>query len=311
MNSLRYSQTSDYEMTTGFKTFVRRLPDTGQSTCYNDTTSITCGSDVNFDGQDANYSKNAQSFTDNSNSTITDDNTRLMWQKENDNTQRTWEDAKIYCANSSLGGYSDWRLPSLKELQSVVNKDIHTPSINQNYFPNTYSSYYWSSITYVSSTPHAWYVHFGLGNGNGRKKTLSSYVRCVRRGSESVLWAFDFSDNGNTISHGSTELMWQKEDDDIEKDWGSALSYCEDLNLGGYSDWRLPDVNELQTIIEYGKYQPAIDSNYFPGTNSSYYWSSTTHTRLRSQASFIDFGYGYLQEFHKTSSFLVRCTRFE
>ena len=90
----------------------------------------------------------------------------------------------------------------------------------------------------------------------------------------------NFVDNSDgTISDTSTGLMWQKATAPGTYTWEQALTYCENLTLpaGGYSDWRLPNRNELQSIVDYSRYNPAIDTTFFPGTVASYYWSSTTY----------------------------------
>ena len=86
-----------------------------------------------------------------------------------------------------------------------------------------------------------------------------------------------FVDNSDgTVTDTSTGLMWQQETAD-SMNWESAISYCEDLSLAGYDDWRLPNRNELQTLVDYSKYSTAIDTEFFPDTVSFYYWSSTTY----------------------------------
>ena len=88
-----------------------------------------------------------------------------------------------------------------------------------------------------------------------------------------------FIDNGDgTVSDTTTGLMWQKATAPGTYTWQQALAYCENLVLpaGGYSDWRLPDRNELQSLVDYSRYNPAINTTYFPNTVASYYWSSTT-----------------------------------
>ncbi|MGK5092446.1 DUF1566 domain-containing protein [Deltaproteobacteria bacterium TL4] len=147
------------------------IPDTGQTTSY--TTTF---------GEDHDYTQNTPSYTDNGNSTITDNVTGLMWQKEDNNSTYTWSAAGTYCDNLSLGGYTDWTLPNRRQLISIVNVGRYNPAINTTYFLNTKSSYYWSSTTYANDTSYAWYVYFGYGRVNYSNKTSTYYVRCVRGG---------------------------------------------------------------------------------------------------------------------------------
>lgn len=123
----------------------------------------------------------AASFTDNGNGTITDNKTGLMWQKQDDAATKTWEQALSYCEGLSLDGYTNWRLPNVKELSSIVDDTRYGPAINTVYFPNTQSSYYWSSTSDAYSTPtFAWRVNFNTGDVDGYYKTDLYYVRCLR-----------------------------------------------------------------------------------------------------------------------------------
>ena len=127
-------------------------------------------------------SANAGSFTDGTGTavgTVTDNTTGLMWQKQNDLTLRTWENAISYCEGLSLGGFTDWRLPNVKELSSLVDDSRYNPSIDP-LFTSTLSSNYWSSTTCAGLTPYAWYVNFYYGDTNNYSKAYTYYVRCVR-----------------------------------------------------------------------------------------------------------------------------------
>lgn len=115
----------------------------------------------------------AGSFIDNGNGTITDNNTNLIWQKEDDSVERFWEPAIIYCEGLSLAGYSDWRLPNIKELESITD-DSTDPAINTTYFPNTkYQtiSLYWSSTSSLSTATFAWLIDFSKGSTEENNKT--------------------------------------------------------------------------------------------------------------------------------------------
>jgi len=94
-------------------------------------------------------------------------------------------DTEKYAADvntQKLCGKGDWRLPSREELRSIVNYSTFNPAIDKNYFPNTQSSYYWSSSPYASYGSSAWYVYFSYGGGNSASKSYYLYVRLVRGG---------------------------------------------------------------------------------------------------------------------------------
>lgn len=120
-------------------------------------------------------------LTDNGNGTVTDSSTGLVWQQGEPGT-KTWDNALTYCEGLSLGGADDWRLPNVKELESLTDDARYNPALDTTYFPNANSSNYWSSTTYASNTLNAWYVNFANGYVYYNDKSNSSYVRCVRGG---------------------------------------------------------------------------------------------------------------------------------
>src|SRR5512139_1692809 len=97
------------------------IPDTGQTKCYDDIRGeITCpDSGEPFYGQDAQYLGNPRSYTDLGNGIVRDNVTGLEWQQGNAPGNYTWQHAMDYCDNLNLGGYYDWRLPTVKELCSL------------------------------------------------------------------------------------------------------------------------------------------------------------------------------------------------
>ena len=131
-------------------------------------------------------------YTDNGNGTVTDSATGLLWQKCSNGlnaticsgtaSTSTWTDAITYCEGLSLGSRSDWRLPNVNELRTIVDYIKSTaPTIDTTAFPGTQSSnYYWSSSTYALSTNNAWVINFNNGIvTNGSKDFTTYYVRCV------------------------------------------------------------------------------------------------------------------------------------
>lgn len=114
---------------------------------------------------------------------VYDPATKLIWQDNSEakNTKKDWEVAKRYCSNLSHAGYSDWRLPSIKELESLADYS-RFPNAYKKGFKNFTSSDYWSSSPYASHGSDAWYVYFKYGGSFFNFKTVKNYVRCARGG---------------------------------------------------------------------------------------------------------------------------------
>ena len=283
------------------------LPDTGIEFCYDGGAEIPYPAPGEpFYGQDAQYVTNPMSFTDHGDGTVTDNITGLMWQQEDDDVPRTWQGAIDYCNGLTLAGHTDWRPPDEYELQSIVDYGRIDPTIDTTYFPGTISSYYWSSSTYPSIVGYAYRVSFFDGHVGYNPKSHLKHARCVR--GESTEQAF--TDHGDgTVTDNVTGLMWQQEDDDVGRGWEDSLAYCEELELAGYADWRLPDIKELRTIVDNTTYNPAIDTTCFPGTISFYYWSSSTSAYDTSTAWRVYFYDGYTLRSSKYLNLYAKCVR--
>lgn len=218
---------------------------------------------------------------------------------------------------ANYGGYSDWRIPSVKELSSLVNADIPYPSplIDTVWFPLTVSSYYWSSTTYSFYTSYAWRVVFGSGRVDSNAKYVSHYVRAVRSGQSGSLGDLVINGDG-TATDPATGLMWEQKtndggpnDKENKYTWEGALAWVAGLNAVnflGYSDWRLPDRNELQTLVNYSRSSPAIVTPLTSDTVSSSYWSSTTSADDTYRAWRVNFVNGEVTRNTKSYSCYVR-----
>ena len=112
---------------------------------------------------------------------VIDLNKNLMWQ---DNTEvleykSSWSLAKEYCSTLTLNGYTDWKLPTIKELQSIVNIKRSKPAI-ANEFEFCEPTSYWSNTQDMVKPVNAWYVGFKTGATFKDSKDYDCYVRCIR-----------------------------------------------------------------------------------------------------------------------------------
>ena len=168
------------------------VPDTGQTTCYD-----SVGDPIGCDGtgQDGEFSINPHSYTSLGGGTMVQDNvTGLIWEvktddgsiHDKDNTY-TWSDASdVFIAQLNddvFGGYDDWRLPTIEELSTIVDAEVYSPAIDTSYFPNTVSSWYWSSSSFAfNPAGYAWLVSFNLGHVFDYVKSNDNHARAVRAG---------------------------------------------------------------------------------------------------------------------------------
>jgi len=322
------------------------IVDTGQVRCYSDDREIEypkAGAD--WFGQDAQYAGNAPSYRDNGDGTVTDLNTGLMWQSD-PGRKMTFKQAVAGASRCKLGGYGDWRLPTIKELYSLIlfsgtdpdpmsrSSSRQKPFIDTKYFKFRYGdpsrgeriidSQFATCTKYVSTTMRGDETMFGVNFADGRIKGygMSSprtggdktfhvlYVRGNTRYGANAL-----KDNGDgTVTDQATGLMWMKADSgalkagrnkDGKLNWQEALKWAESLEYAGHKDWRLPNVKELQSIVDYTRspattksaaIDPLFQASSFiaEGGKEDFpcYWSGTTHASLSraGTACYVAFG---------------------
>jgi hypothetical protein len=168
-------------------------------------------------------------------------------------------------------------------------------------------SRYWSSITHAINPDWAWAVVFERGGVSLDDKLGAQPVRAVRGGQPDV--SDPFVNNGDgTITDTNTGLVWQQATGG-SMNWEAALIYCENLFLAGHNNWRLPNRNELQSIMNYGKINPAIDTDYFPDLGGHYEWSSTTEAGNTSRAWLVNFYSAGIILYDKSNQYHVRAVR--
>ena len=116
--------------------------------------------------------------------------------------------------------------------------------------------------------------------------------------------------NDGTVIDRATGRMWQKNDDGVMRNHVDAVSYCQSLNLGGSDVWRLPNIKELSSLIDYRTYSPAIDKTAFPDA-AFLYWSSSNRVAISSEDAYwiVNFGGGSVSSLGEDFALNVRCVR--
>jgi hypothetical protein len=334
---------------------------TGQAACYNDRVEIPCpASGQTFYGQDAQTASSSPAYAlGPSGLTVYDKVTGLTWQRSPDTDgdevigaadKLTWAQAQAYPASLNameFGGFSDWRLPTIKELYSLIlftgidpsgwNGDTSdlVPFIDTDYFDFAYGdesageriidSQYASSNLYVDGSIYSQLLFgvnfadgrikgYGMSMPGGQEKTF--FVMCVRGNPAYGMNAFVDHGDG-TITDDATGLMWSRDDSGVGTpgvsapgglNWEGALAWVQELNAAaylGHTDWRLPNVKELQSLLDYER-SPATTGSaaidpLFNATSIvneggqedfPFYWSSTTHAHFLggSNAAYVSFG---------------------
>ena len=280
------------------------LPDTGQNLCYDAAGAII---DCAGTGQDGEFSSNPMSFTDNGNGTVTDNVTGLTWQQSDDGNRRTWQQAADYCDSLVWGESDNWRLPTPRELMGIVNYSMNDVSIDPVFIDAKSSYYYWTASSAVNSLSRAWIVDFEYGRVWDTSTRDYSYVRCVQDATSPDV---DFIDNGNgTVTDNLTGLIWQQIDEGTRRTWQNAIDYCDNLIWGDSESWRLPNIKELESIVDRSSYNPSIDSLFHNTQTREGYWSSTSSVAKPDYSWAVSFSDGDSGFAIKVAGLNVRCVR--
>ena len=293
---------------------VYPIVDTGQTKCYDAGAEISApGPGQFFYGQDAQFAGIQPSYNLSSDGkTVYDNVTMLTWMRGPNTTlatpttsdKKTLSQALAWVATvnaMNYGGFSDWRLPTIKELYSLMNfkgtdpsgftgtdTSVLTPFIDTAYFNFAYGdtnqgeriidSQYASSNRFVVPGSEMLFglnladgriKGYGLKLGNSDKTFFVQLVRGLAYGSNS------FTDNGDmTVTDTATGLMWSREDSAVGMTWQDALAWVQAKNTAnylGHNDWRLPNAKELHSLVNYTNApdfnaKPAIDTEFFTCT---------------------------------------------
>lgn len=238
-----------------------------------------------------------QSYRDNGDGTVTDNVTCLTWEQANPSSSGTFQDAADRCAvlaASGFGGHDDWRLPTRIEMASIT--DVTRGSngfpavftVTSGYYV-TASLWYKTILTANDANPdndedRVWgYGSNGFTSNAIVRENTDNVARCVRGngdGEAPDAYAVEppnhYTIDGDLVTDNYTGLVWQRARSPMLVPFAEAAAYCEQLSLGGHSDFRVPTLNELATTVNEAKVGGAVVDEAFPdnpvGCKEPQYW---------------------------------------
>ncbi|HSW59384.1 MAG TPA: DUF1566 domain-containing protein, partial [bacterium] len=287
---------------------------TSQTLCYNNSVAVSCPAFGNpFYGQEPQFDYTVQSFVADSD-TVEESVSGLVWQKETPSSysgctkgtgssQCTLAEALDYCEDLDLGGFDDWRLPMGYELITTMDFAKTAPLIHSD-FVNTQSGNYWT----VDST-----VSLSDGSISGGVPTEDGFVKCVRGDGSGCAGCerYNFLEMDKLIVDlvdvdTNEVVFWYFDDLASAVDWEDALDYCSGVTENGLSNFRLPTINELHSLVDRSASNPAaLVSSISPDK----FWTSTTVHSQNSSGYVVDFSNGFVEHHAKTATAYVICVK--
>lgn len=237
-------------------------------------------------------------------------------------TPSDWQQARraagLANADGGLCGLYGWRLPSVRELQQLVDYGSSAPAVDPDFLPATAATFHWT----IEQAPRdrAWAVNFHGGQVNPIARAKQAMVRLVSGGETFGV----LSDNGDgTVTDPRSGLMWDQcsigqyngsQCQGLPQDmtWQQALQRVQVLNQSGWrghSDWRLPNVKELASLVRRDGSRPAIDTTRLVNTPDMAYWTSTSNWHVVRMAWAVFFGEGTVFPMDKTALARMRVVR--
>lgn len=272
-------------------------------------------------------------------SCVKDEITGLIWEVKTLNAPRAYGDVYTNLNNglatdtsgyvsavnaSNLCGFSDWRLPTRQELLNIVDYERVTtpPMINTAAFRYSAGENYWSIDAVETTSYQAWYVSFFNGISDYETRSETYTVRLVRGSSpmgprytySTVVYSGDVTNNA--VNDAWTGLQWRRCEQgrlwngSVCTGVSSTFTHEQALvHARAQTGWRLPNIKELNSLVDLSLRDNAIDSTSFPGTTSNQVWASSPSIGTPSQGWFVLFSDGWVSREDRESGFRVRLVR--
>ena len=250
-------------------------------------------------------------------SCVRDNVTGLVWEMKTEanagihatNAKVKWADRNVLADatnTEALCGIQTWRVPTVVELATIVNANRLNPALDTNRFPNGAGSH-WASVPVAGDAANGWVVNFFAGIPILKAKSASMAQRLV----SGEYQANDTSDDrytviDGTVTDGVTGLMWKQCPEGLEGSdcsvgaaglliWGGSMKRARDSEFAGYTNWRLPNMKELLSIVAFDQSSPALNTTVFPGSTSSFWSSTPKYVATGNQSYVVDFTKGIHQ----------------
>jgi len=326
--TIYYGDETSYSQNIGFTSEVANIPivKTMQQHSYDENGNLA---DCNFSIKDDHYynrgyKPNREVYINNS-QIVVDTTTKLMFEDNSSNTDTyNRASASLSCESLTLGGFTDWRLPTVNELMSLARFDGDTlidgfsniTSTTANVM-NSHNGYWTNERSLVSSTFNSSEylfvtlpkIIYNVGEGFEKRRL------CVRSYEENTTILPDLVKTGDIVVDAKNSLEWSDNSEtDTDRTWRDAIDYCESLVLDNKDDWRLPNINELMRTAGHNKdisngRETSLNTIFTSTNYYAYFWSSTTNPDAHDEAYYLDGGYGKFNSHSKTTTHKVRCVR--
>ncbi len=211
--------------------------------------------------------------------------------------------------SQKLCGESNWRLPQIQELQSIVDYSVPlpNPNIDLTLFPNSTSKIYWSATPYAKNKNDVWGIYFEDGRIFEQDKKTSAAIRLVSSAQKPIAKNYVISKDGAEVFDTQTGLIWRRCVEGMKWNGKTCVGYpfggmlveslqraASEARLTG-KNWRLPNIKELGSLIDTSQPDLAIDLTVFPETPNDQMWSSSPYA--------LDAFFGWAVHFYYGSSY--------
>jgi len=246
---------------------------------------------------------------------VKDNVTGLLWEvktAENANLNYRYAETDTLTKTTNtkkLCGATNWRLPKIQELQSIVDYSVPlpNPNIDEAFFPNSTNQLYWSATSYAKNPADIWAIYFNDGRGFEQDKNTNAAIRLVSSTQKSKAKNYVISDDKQEVLDAQTGLIWRRCVEGMK--WNGAT--CVGEPFGGMLQesleraanqarltgkaWRLPNIKELSSLVDTTQPKLAIDSTIFPATPNDQVWSSSSYA--------VDAFFGWVVHFYYGSNY--------